>query len=71
MVKPLGTTMTSKPNFYYIVYDMIFIINKAFGIGDLGFGCENGVAEEVFGIRNKVYIFFICYFIILNIKFII
>ena len=58
MVKPLGTTMTSKPNFYYIVYDMIYIINKAFGIGVLGFGCENGVVEEVFGFRNKVYIFF-------------
>ena len=58
MVKPLGTTMTSKPNFYYIVYDMIYKINKAFGIGVLGFCCENGVVEEVFGFRNKVYIFF-------------
>ena len=59
MMKPLGTTTTFKPNFYYIVYDMIFIINKAFGIGDLGFGCENGVVEEVFGFRNKSLHFFL------------
>ena len=24
MVQPLGATMASKPNFYYIVYDMMF-----------------------------------------------
>ena len=24
MVKPLGPTTTSKPNFYYIIYDMIY-----------------------------------------------
>ena len=25
LVKPFGATTTSKPNFYYIVYDMIYI----------------------------------------------
>ena len=42
-----------------------------FEIGVLGFGGENEVVEEVFGLRNKVYILSRCYFIILNIKFII
>ena len=37
----------------------------------MGFGGENEVVEEVFGLRNKVYILSRCYFIILNIKFII
>ena len=40
-------------------------------IGVLGFGGENEVVEEVFGFRNKVYLLSRCYFIILNIKFII
>ena len=40
-------------------------------IGVLGFGGENEVVEEVFCFRNKVYILSRCYFIILNIKFII
>ena len=32
MVKPLGATMPSKPNFYYIVYDIyIFISEPGFG----------------------------------------
>ena len=62
MVKPLGTITTFKPNFYYIVYNMIYMINKAFGIGVFGFCCENGVVEEVFGFRNKVYIFFLMLF---------
>ena len=35
----------------------------------MGFGGENEVVEEVFGLRNKVYILSRCYFIILNIKF--
>ena len=42
-----------------------------FEIGVLGFGGENEVVEEVFGFRNKVYLLSRCYFIILNIKFII
>ena len=36
-----------------------------------GFGGENGVAKEAFNFRNKVYLLSRCYFIILNIKFII
>ena len=44
---------------------------KFFEIGVLGFGGENEVVEEVFGFRNKVYLLSRCYFIILNIKFII
>ena len=35
----------------------------------MGFGGENEVVEEVFGLTNKVYILSRCYFIILNIKF--
>ena len=46
-------------------------MNKIFEIEVLGFGGENEVVEEVFGFRNKVYILSRCYFIILNIKFII
>ena len=46
-------------------------MNKVFEIGVLGFGGENEVVEEVFGFRNKVYLLSRCYFIILNIKFII
>ena len=42
-----------------------------FEIVVLGFGGENEVAEEVFGFRNNVYLLSRCYFIILNIKFII
>ena len=42
-----------------------------FEIGVLGFSGENEVVEEVFGFRNKVYLLSKCYFIILNIKFII
>ena len=42
-----------------------------FEIGVLGFGGENEVVEKVFGFRNKVYLLSKCYFIILNIKFII
>ena len=42
-----------------------------FEIGVLGFGGENEVVEEVFSSRNKVYLLSRCYFIILNIKFII
>ena len=42
-----------------------------FEIEVLGFGGENEVVEEVFGFRNKVYLLSRCYFIILNIKFII
>ena len=42
-----------------------------FEIGVLGFGGENEVVEEVFNFRNKVYLLSRCYFIILNIKFII
>ena len=44
-------------------------MNKVFEIRALGFGGENEVVEEVFGLRNKVYILSRCYFIILNIKF--
>ena len=46
-------------------------MNKVFEIGVLGFGGENEVVEEVFSSRNKVYLLSRCYFIILNIKFII
>ena len=46
-------------------------MNKVFEIGVLGFGGENEVVEEVFGFRNKVYLLSRCYFIILNMKFII
>ena len=46
-------------------------MNKVFEIGVLGFGGENEVVEEVLGFRNKVYLLSRCYFIILNIKFII
>ena len=42
-----------------------------FEIEVLGFGGENGVAKEAFNFRNKVYMLSKCYFIILNIKFII
>ena len=42
-----------------------------FEIGVLGFSGENEVVEEVFGFRNEVYLLSKCYFIILNIKFII
>ena len=42
-----------------------------FEIGVLGFSGENEVVEEVFGFRDKVYLLSKCYFIILNIKFII
>ena len=42
-----------------------------FEIGVLGFGGENEVVEKVFDFRNKVYFLSKCYFIILNIKFII
>ena len=42
-----------------------------FEFGVLGFDDENEVVEEVFSFRNKVYILSRCYFIILNIKFII
>ena len=42
-----------------------------FEIGVLGFGGENEVVEKVFSFRNKVYLLSRCYFIILNIKFII
>ena len=44
-------------------------MNNVFEIRALGFGGENEVVEEVFGLRNKVYILSRCYFIILNIKF--
>ena len=44
-------------------------MNKVFEIRALGFGGENEVVEEVFGLRNKVYILSRCYFIILSIKF--
>ena len=44
-------------------------MNKVFETGVLGFGGENEVVEEVFGLTNKVYILSRCYFIILNIKF--
>ena len=37
----------------------------------MGFGGENEVVEEVFGFKNKVYLLCRCYFIILNMKFII
>ena len=30
MGKPLGATTTSKPNFYYIVYDMTWSVFKVF-----------------------------------------
>ena len=46
-------------------------MNKVFEIGVLRFGGENEVVEEVFGFINKVYLLSRCYFIILNIKFII
>ena len=46
-------------------------MTKVFEVGVLGFGGENEVVEEVFGIRNKVYLLSRCYFMILNIKFII
>ena len=46
-------------------------MNKVFEIGVLGFGGENEVVEKVFSFRNKVYLLSRCYFIILNIKFII
>jgi len=46
-------------------------MNKVFEIGVLGFGGENEVDQELFDFRNKVYILSKCYFIILNIKFII
>ena len=42
-----------------------------FEIGVLGIGGENEVVKEVFSFRNKVYFLSKCYFIILNIKFII
>ena len=42
-----------------------------FEIGVLGFGGENEVVEKVFGFKNKLYLLSRCYFIILNIKFII
>ena len=28
LVKPFGTTMTSKPNFYHIIYDVLICYNK-------------------------------------------
>ena len=34
MVKLLGATMKSKPNFYYIVYDIIFRIQWCFESAD-------------------------------------
>ena len=46
-------------------------MNKVFEVGVLRFGGENEVVEEVYNFRNKVYLLFICYLIILNIKFII
>ena len=46
-------------------------MNEVFEIGVLGFGGENEVDQELFDFRNKVYILSKCYFIILNIKFII
>ena len=46
-------------------------MTKVFEVGVLGFGGENEVVEEVFGIRNNVYLLSRCYFMILNIKFII
>ena len=46
-------------------------MNKVFEIEVLGFGGENEVVKEVFSFRNKVYLLSRCYFIILNIKFII
>ena len=46
-------------------------MNKVFEIEVLGFDGENEVVKEVFGFRNKVYLLSRCYFIILNIKFII
>ena len=42
-----------------------------FEIEVLGFDGENEVVKKVFGFRNKVYLLSRCYFIILNIKFII
>ena len=44
---------------------------NVFEVGVLRFGGENEVVEEVYNFRNKVYLLFICYLIILNIKFII
>ena len=46
-------------------------MNKVFEIKVLGFGGENEMIEEVFSSRNKLYFLSRCYFIILNIKFII
>ena len=46
-------------------------MNKVFEVGVLRFGGENEVVEEVYNFRNKVYLLFRCYLIILNIKFII
>ena len=46
-------------------------MNKVFEIKVLGFGGENEIIEEVFISRNKLYFLSRCYFIILNIKFII
>ena len=46
-------------------------MNKVFEIEVSGFGGENEVVEEVVSFRNKVYLLSRCYFIILNMKFII
>ena len=46
-------------------------MNKVFEVGVLRFGGENEVVEKVYNFRNKVYLLFRCYLIILNIKFII
>ena len=46
-------------------------MKKVFEIGVLGFGVENEGVEEMFSFRTKLYFLSRCYFIILNVKFII
>ena len=48
MVKPLGATMISKPNFYYIVYDIIFGVQWCFLR-------EKGILRGLFVLVNYLY----------------
>ena len=48
MVKLLGATMTSKSNFYYIVYDIIFRIQWCFLRG-------KGILRGLFVLVNYLY----------------
>ena len=48
MVKPLGATTTSKPNFYYIVNDIIFGVQWCFLRG-------KGILRDLFVLVNYLY----------------